>query len=232
MQQAITLEVQPREVIGNKVRALRRTGVIPAVLYGHNVAAKNLSVDARVFEKVYKQAGESTLLDLKVGAGAAVKVLIQDVAKHYLTLKPIHVDFYQVSMTEKLTADIPLKFIGEAPAVKESGAVLVKNLQEVKVECLPGDLVHEIEIDLAALKAFGDAIAVKNIVAPHGVTILNKPEEILILAQAPRVEEEVVAPVDEKAKIEEIKVVSEEERAKKAKEKEAEEKAGKEDKKK
>jgi len=224
MQQTITLEVQPREVIGNKVRALRKTGVIPAVLYGHNVPSKNLSVDARVFEKVYKAAGESTLLDLKVGAGAAVKVLIQDVAKHYLTLKPIHVDFYQVSMTEKLTADIPLKFIGEAPAVKEFGAVLVKNLQEVKVECLPNDLVHEIAIDLAALKNFGDAIAVKHIAAPHGVTILNKPEEILILAQAPRVEEEVVAPVDEKAKIEEIKVVSEEERAKKAKEKEEEKK--------
>ena len=159
-----------------------------------------------------------------MGAGASVKVLIQDVAKHYLTLKPIHVDFYQVSMTEKLTADIPLKFIGEASAVKELGAVLVKNLQEVKVECLPGDLVHEIEIDLAALKAFGDAIAVKHIVPPPGVTILNKSEEILILAQAPRAEEEVAAPVDEKAKIEEIKVVSEEERAKKAKEKEAAEK--------
>lgn len=223
-QQTITLEVQPREVIGNKVRALRKTGVIPAVLYGHNVPAKNLAVDARIFEKVYKAAGESTLVDLQVGAGAPVKVLIQEVAKHYLTLKPIHVDFYQVSMTEKLTADIPLKFIGEAPAVKELGAVLVKNLHEVKVECLPNDLVHEIEIDLATLQNFGDAIAVKHIVPPKGVTILNKPEEILILAQAPRVEEEVAAPIDEKAKIEEIKVVSEEERAKKTKEKEAAEK--------
>ena len=232
MQQTITLEAQEREVTGKKVKRLRLAGNMPATLYGHNVSAQTIAVDAKTFEKVYKAAGESTLVDLKVGAGAAVKVLIQDVAKHYLTLKPIHADFYQVSMTEKLTADIPLKFIGEAPAVKESGAVLVKNLQEVKVECLPSDLMHELLIDLSVLKNFGDAIAVKHIVAPHGVTILNKPEEILILAQAPRVEEEVVAPVDEKAKIEEIKVVSEEERAKKAKDKEAEEKAGKDEKKK
>ena len=213
---------------------------MPAVLYGHNVAAVNLAVDAKVFEKVYKTAGESTLLDLQVGSGTAVKVLIQDVAKHYLTLKPIHADFYQVSMTEKLTADIPLKFVGEAPAVKELGAVLVKNVQEVKVECLPADLVHEIEINLSALKQFGDAISIAKMVVPPGIKILNRPEETIILAQAPRAEEEVaVAPVSEKEAIEKIGSVAEEERAKKAKEKEEAgpatakaEKAGKDEKKK
>lgn len=228
MQQTITLEAQKREVTGKKVKRLRLAGSIPATLYGHNVSAQTIAVDAKTFEKVYKQAGESTLVDLKIAEATPVKVLIQDVAKHYLTMKPIHADFYQVSMTEKLTADIPLKFVGEAPAVKELGGVLVKNLQELKVECLPQDLVHEIEIDLSALKAFGNTITVNSIKVPAGITVLNRAEEVIVLAQAPRVEEEVVAPVDEKAKIEDIKVVSEEERAKKAKEKEAEEKAGKE----
>lgn len=225
MQTAITLEAQMRTEIGNKVRALRRKGVIPAVLYGHNTPSQNLALDARTFEKVYKQAGESTLVDLKIGQGEAVKVLIQDVAKHHLTLKPIHVDFYKVSMTEKLTADIPLKFVGEAAAIKELGGVLVKNLQEVKVECLPQDLVHEIEVNISMLKTFADSIVVSKLSVPPGITILNKPEEVVALVQAPKVEEEVVvAPTDEKAKIEEIKVVAEEERAKKAAEKEEEEK--------
>lgn len=224
MKQTITLEATKREVTGKKVKRLRLAGNMPATLYGHNIPSQTIAVDSKTFEKVYKQAGESTLVDLAVGSATPVKVLIQDVAKHYLNLKPIHADFYQVSMTEKLTADIPLKFIGEAPAIKELGGVLVKNLQELKVECLPQDLVHEIEIDLAALKAFGDTITVSAIPVPAGITILNRAEETIVLAQAPRVEEEVVVATDEKAKIEDIKVVSEEERAKKAKEKEEEEK--------
>lgn len=227
MQQTIKLKVEPRTLTGNKVRALRRGGVIPAVLYGHNVPSQNLAVDAKVFEKIYKQAGESTLVDLQVGEATPVKVLIQEVAKHYLTLKPIHADFYQVSMTEKLKTRIPLKFIGEAPAVKELGGVLVKNLQEVEVECLPADLVHEIEIDLGALKGFGDTVTIAKIVPPPGIKILNKPEEIVVLAQAPRVEEEVAAPVSEKEAIEKIGSVADEKKAEKVKEKEEEEKVEK-----
>lgn len=229
MQIAITLQAQPRELTGNKVRSLRRSGVVPAVIYGHNVPSKNLAVDAKTFEKVYRHAGESTLVDLKVGEAAPVKVLIQDVAKHHITLKPIHVDFYQVSMTEKLTADIPLKFIGEAPAVKELGGVLLKNVQEVKVQCLPQDLVHEIEVDIASLKTFKDAIAVKDLRVPSGIAILTKPEEVVALVQEMKAEEEVpAAPVDEKAAIEGIKVVAEEKKAEKEKEKGKEEEEKKE----
>lgn len=227
MQQTITLNAQSRAVFGNKVRALRRSGQVPAVVYGHNVAAQSLAVDSRAFEKAYKQAGESTLLDLAVGGGAPVKVLIHEVAKDPLTLKPIHVDFYQVSMTEKLTAEVPLKFMGEAPAVKELGAILVKNIQAVKVECLPKDLVHEIAVDLSGLKAVGDSITVGKISAPAGIKILGRSEETVVLAQAPKKEEEAptaAAPADEKAKIGEIKVETEEKKTERAKEKEEKEK--------
>ncbi len=232
MQKAILLEAKLREIKGKAVAGLRRTGVMPAVVYGEGIASRNLSVDAKTFAKVYSQAGESTLVDLQVAGAAPIKVLIQDVAKHYLTMKPIHADFYQVSMTKKLTTEIPLKFIGESPAVKELGGVLVKNLQEVKVECLPQDLVHEIEVDLAFLKVFGDAIIISKIISPPGIRILNRQEETVVLAQAPRADEEVVAvPVTEKEAIEKIGSVADEKKAEKTK-KEEEEKAGEKEKKK
>lgn len=217
----IILKVELRQILGNKTRALRRAGVIPAVLYGKGIASQNIAVNARDFERAYKQAGESTLVDLKVGDAASVKALIQDVAKHHLTLKPIHADFYQVSMTEKLTASVPLKFTGEAPAIKELGGMLVKNLQEIKVECLPRDLAHEIEVNISCLKTFSDVITVGNITLPSGMRALNKPDDVVALAQAPRQEEEAVAvaSVDEKSKIEGIKVVAEEKKAEKEKEK-------------
>jgi len=205
MQQTIVLNAQTRVSLGRQSRALRRSGEIPAVLYGHNVPAQSLQVNARDFEKVYKQAGASTLVDLKVGEAAPIKVLVQEVQPHHLTLKPLHVDFYQVSMTEKLFAKIPFKFIGEAPAVKESGAVLVKNMPEIEVECLPQDLVHEIEIDLSVLRAFGNAVHIKDIALPPGIAVKAKPDAIVVLAQEPRKEEEeAAAPVDEKAAIEQI----------------------------
>lgn len=206
-QQTIVLNAQTRASLGRQVRALRRSGVIPTVLYGHNVPARALQVDAREFAKVYKQAGASTLVDLKVGDAAPIKVLVHEVTPHHLTLKPIHIDFYQVSMTEKLTAKIPLKFTGEAPAVKELGGVLVKNLQTVEVECLPHDLVHEIEVDISALKTFADHLTVASLKVPAGITLKDKPEEVIALVQAPKQEEEVVVAPSEAeaiAKIEKI----------------------------
>lgn len=222
MQQSIILNAQLRDTATKKAPALRRAGAIPAVLYGHNVPSRVLQVNAREFEKVYKQAGASTLVDLKIGEGEPVKVLVQEVQPHYITLKPIHVDFYQVSMTEKLTAKIPLKFMGESPAVKELGAVLVKNMQEVEVECLPQDLVHEIEVDLSGLKAFGDAVHIKDVALPPGIAVKAKADATVVLVQEPRKEEEAVTPPTEKEAIEKITTVADEKKAKKEEEEKAE----------
>lgn len=222
MQQIIILNAQLRDAETKKAPALRRAGAIPAVLYGHNVPSRVLQVNAREFEKVYKQAGASTLVDLKIGEGEPVKVLVQEVQPHYITLKPIHVDFYQVSMTEKLTAKIPLKFMGESPAVKELGAVLVKNMQEVEVECLPQDLVHEITVDLSGLKVVGDAVHIKDVALPAGILVKAKPDATVVLVQEPRKEEEAVAPPTEKEAIEKITTVADEKKAKKEEEEKAE----------
>ncbi|KKU13652.1 MAG: 50S ribosomal protein L25 [Parcubacteria group bacterium GW2011_GWC2_45_7] len=215
MQTTVTLQAQTRDIVGKQVRALRRTGVVPAVLYGHGLASRNLVVNAADFAKTYKQAGESTLVDLAIEGGEPVKVLIHDIDRDRLTLKPVHVDFYQVKMTEKLTTEIPFKFIGDAPAVKELGGILVKNLDKVEVECLPQDLVHEIEVDLSKLATFEDAILIKDIIAPSGIALLAKPDEMVAVVKPPRSEEELAAltsTVEEK--VEDVKVLTEEEKAK------------------
>lgn len=192
--ESIILSAKARDKKTQQPNAMRRAGYLPAVLYGHNIPAQTLAVLARQFDKVYKQAGASTLIDLRIDGKDAIKVIIQEVAPHHLTLKPIHIDFYQVSMTEKLKVKVVLKFIGEPPAVKELGGVLLKNLQEVEVECLPSDLVSEIEVDLSGLKTFEDNIKIKDLRIPKGITILNHSEDSVVFVQPPRVEEEVVAP--------------------------------------
>lgn len=232
---SIILEAISRDKKKQKVNVLRREGMIPAVLYGHNIASQVLAVNVKVFEKAHKQAGASTLVDLKIDGKDPVKVIIQDVAPHHITLKPWHVDFYQVSMTEKLKAKIVLKFVGESPAVKELSGILLKNVQEVEVECLPGDLISEIEIDLSGLKTFDDSIKIKDIPVLPGITILNNPEDSVVFVQPPRVEEEVSVPseteqigkiekVGEKKEEGEEEAATEEKGKEKGKEKEKEKK--------
>ncbi len=212
-QTILALQAELRTILGKKVNASRREGKIPAVLYGHNIKPEHLFVDGRTFEKLYKQAGASTLIDLNFGGKEPIKVLIHEVTPHHLTLKPIHIDFYQVSMTEKLTAKIPLKFVGEAPAVKELGGVLVKNSQTVEVECLPQDLVHEIEVDISQLKTFTDHLTVASLKVPAGITLKDRPEEVIALVQEPKQEEEVVVAPSEAEAIAKIEKVVPEKKA-------------------
>jgi large subunit ribosomal protein L25 len=165
---------------------LRKDGQIPAVLYGHNVESKHLALSQNEFEKLFRKAGESTIVEVITDDGAVHNVLIQDVQKHYLTSAPIHVDFYEVKMTEKLTATVPLEFIGEADAVKMHGGTLVKVLNEVEVECLPGDLPHLIEVDISSLKSFDNAITVKDLKVSDKVEIKAEAEEMVAMVQPPR----------------------------------------------
>lgn len=187
----LKLAAKTREVVGKKVEALRKQGKIPAVLYGHNVKPVNLVVDYPAFEKIYREAGESTLVDLVIDDKEPVKVLIQDHQLDPRTNQFIHVDLHQIRMDEKLHTDIILEFIGESPAVKGYGGILVTNLDHVEVECLPKDLVHEIKVDLSALKTFEDSIHISDIEIPAGITILNDPEDMVALVQPPRTEKEL-----------------------------------------
>lgn len=186
----ITLNATKRAVSGKAVSKLRKAGKIPAVLYGHNVASESLELSESDFRKVFKQAGESTIITLSVD-GKNTPVLIHDVHDHYLTEQPIHVDFYAVNMTEKLTATVPLHFEGESMAVKTLGGVLAKNLTELEVECLPTDLPQSITIDISALATFDDSIRVSDVKISDKVEIKANPEEVIVAVTPPRSEEEM-----------------------------------------
>lgn len=172
-----------------KSAGLRKDGLVPAVVYGSGLATRQLAVKYLDLAKAYQQAGESSLVDLQIGPTESIKVLFKEVQVDPVTGRYLHVDFHQVKMDEKLKTEIPLKFIGEAPAVKDLGGVLETSLQAVEVECLPKDLIHEIEVDLSPLKTFDDIIHIKDLKAPAGLTILNKPDDAVALVVEPAKEE-------------------------------------------
>ena len=187
----LSLKTASRQETGKKLKLLREQGKIPAVLYGHKIKPVSLLVDYSVFEKIFKAAGESTLVDLSIDDQKPVKVLIQDYQLDPVSNQFIHVDFHQVRMDEKLHTEISLKFIGEAPAIKDYSGILVTNLHHLAVECLPQDLVHEIEVDLSPLKTLDSVIKVSDIKAPPGITILNEGKDAVVLVQPPRTEKEL-----------------------------------------
>lgn len=187
-------ETRSLEQAPNRVRA---EGSIPAELYGRNVQNQHLQINRGEFEKLFRKAGESTIIELIVD-GKPHNVLIQDIQKHYLRSNVLHVDFFEVSMTEKLTTSVTLEFVGEADAVKVHGGTLVKVLDSVEIECLPGDLPPSLEVDISTLKTFDDVILVSSIAVPKGVTVLTDGEEIVAKVQPPRdVEAELAGPVVE-----------------------------------
>jgi large subunit ribosomal protein L25 len=198
-----------RDLVTTSPKAVRREGFIPAVLYGHNVESTNLSVPSNEFEKLFRKAGESTLIELTTEDGKVHNVLIQEVQRHFLTTKPIHVDFLQVNMTETLKATVALEFIGESLAVKAEGGVLVKVLNEVEVECLPMDLHHNIEVDISAIKNFSDHITVKDLKVSSKVKILTDGDEVVAKVQPPRNVEAELTPT-EPVDISQVEVVSKE----------------------
>jgi large subunit ribosomal protein L25 len=189
------LQSQPRPE--GRAAKTRAGGMIPAIVYGHGIATQHLALPYPAFEKVFRKAGESTIITLVV-EGKPKNVLIQDVQRHYLTGRYQHIDFYEVSMTEKLKATVPLVFIGISKAVKEQSGILVTVLNEVEVECLPADLPHNIEVDISVLDTFGKAIHVRDLNVDSKVTIMAPAEETVATVTPPRdVEAELAAPVVE-----------------------------------
>lgn len=210
----LELKATPREEFGKKVNKKRKTGQIPAVIYGHGIKSEALYVPSGDFSKIHKEAGASSMVGLDIG-GKKKNVLIHDISRDPLSDEIIHIDFYQVRMDEKIKAKVPLVFIGESEAVKAEGGVLVKNIQEIEVEALPSDLPHHINVDISSLKSFKDHIYIKDLsFDDKKVKIFIDTEEIVALVTPPRSEEELAA-LEQKveASVEEIKVVGKEEKA-------------------
>jgi large subunit ribosomal protein L25 len=177
------IKAENRELQGKKVKILREKDFIPAVLYGHDIKNQNLSVKKNDFLKVYAQAGESQLIDLQIAEAKPVKILIHDLQMNPIKNEINHIDFYQIREDEEIHANVKLEFVGEAPAVKELGGVLVKNFDELEIECLPKDLelISQIKVDLSGLKTFNDVVYVKDLQVPAQIKILSLPDEVVAL---------------------------------------------------
>ncbi len=190
----LTLSVEKRSKDGASAAAIRRADLIPAIVYGAKQESTPISVSARAFEKVLREAGEATIVALE-GLGESVPTLIHEVDLDRLTNHPRHVDFYAVTKGKKVQVAIPLVFIGESAAVK-AGANLVKVLHELEIEADPMSLPHDISVDLSALVTTSDRIHAKDLVLPAGVELAVDAEEVVALAQEVVEQKEEVAPAD------------------------------------
>lgn len=208
--QKIEIQVQPREIVGRASRSLRAKGILPGVLYGNDFKARNIQVPLKAFQKVYTEAGESTLVYLNLD-GESYPAIIHDVAVDAVRDSLIHVDFYKVRLDEKIHAKIPVEFVGESPAVKDFGGILVKNINEIEVEGFPQDLPHDFTLDLSVLKNIKDQLTVADLKVPAGIELKAKPEEIIILVQEPISEEQLKAELEATApSTEDVEVIKKE----------------------
>lgn len=197
----IVLAAVPRAQTG-KVNRLRREGFVPAILYGHGQSPLSLAVDAGVLAGVLRTVSSSTLLTLTVSGDDARRVLIQEVQHHPLTGDPVHIDFHQVNLTEKIRVNVPVRAVGVSPAVRDLGGVLVQSIAEIEVEALPQDLPKEIAMDLSALATFEQRIIVADLPIPPKVEVHARSEDVVAVVSPPRTEkeiEELTTAVEEKA---------------------------------
>jgi len=183
----LSLNVEKREK--GKPETLRKKGVLPAVFYGKKEVSTPVAINAKDFDRVWKEAGESTVITLE-GVGESKEALIHDVSLHPVTGRPEHADFYVFEKGQKITVNVPLEFIGESPAVKDLGGILVKVMHEVEIEAMPKDLPHDLKVDISKLAGMDSTIEAKDLTLPEGVTVLAEPEEVIASIAEPKEEEE------------------------------------------
>ncbi len=193
----IKLSVEKRKIIGRKVKLLRRDGFLPANIYGKKVKSLAVQLATKDFLPVFKEVGETGLVEIKVAGEEKTRpVLIHNVHFHPVDDDPLHADFYQVDLKEKVTTKVPVELIGESPAVKEKIGILIQPLNEIEVEALPADLPEKIEVDISDLKAVNDVVSVDKVKISTGVKILTDQKEILVKIEPPA-KEEVAPPPEE-----------------------------------
>lgn len=173
-----------------KPHLIRKEGKIPAIVYGKNFEPIAIAIEALDFQHIFRAAGTSHLIDMNVGDNR-FKTLVKDIQLDPVSGKVIHVDFMKINMKEKITAEVPLVFINESPAVVTQEGSLINPVDSIEIECLPADLPAEITVDLAVLDDFEKNIKVSDLNIPSGVEVLSDPEEIIAFVQEPRSEEEM-----------------------------------------
>lgn len=190
-----SLSANKRNILGRKVNSLRKQGFLPGNVYGKKIKSQAVQVNLKDFTAVFAKAGETGLIDLALD-GKRLPVLIHNIAYHPVTQNPLHADFYQVDLKEKVTTKVPLEIIGEAPAVKDKTGVLLQNLDEIEVEALPQDLPDKISLDVGSLTAVDMGIKIKDLPQNSKVKILSDGE-LEIVKIAPAVSKEAEKEIEE-----------------------------------
>lgn len=191
----LQLNVIERSARGKSNASLRTAGTMPAIVYGPKHESQPISMSVVDFEKVFKEAGESTIIVLS-GVGEDTEVLIQDVDRDPVTNVVRHADFYAIEAGKTLRLEVPLEYVGEAPVIK-IGGVITKVLHEIEIEALPRDLPQHIDVDVSILVDFTSRIHVRDLVLPKGVTIHADPEDIVaVTAEVQEEKEEVPVAID------------------------------------
>lgn len=209
--ETVVLQVQERNK-AQGIHTLRKGGNIPGVVYGLGMAAQSIQIPKIALRKLFSSGLAGSLIDLQVGTAAPLKVIVQDTQFDPVRDTIIHVDFRKVDLLKKIRTEVPVRFVDVAPAVKDLGGTLMHAIGSVEIECLPDKLVKEIVISIAPLATFDDALRVRDVVLPEGVTIINRPEDVIAMVKPPRTEEELAA-LDQKVE-EDIEAVKVEEKGK------------------
>ena len=218
----LSISVEPRKVLGKKVKKIRSEGLLPANIFGKALKSKAIQLNEKDFRSVFKLAGETGVVEVKLGA-EVYPVLVHNVQRNPVTDKIIHVDFHKVNLKEKITAHVPIKLEGEAPAEKSGIGLILQTINEIEVESLPSDIPHEIIVDISNLTEVGQTIHVKDLkINRDKVEVKNEPEEVVISVQTAEMKEEPVAEEKVPEEVEAIAEKGEEEAA--GEEKPAEEK--------
>lgn len=201
----VVLKASKREVTGKQVKALRRAGLLPAVVYGRHVEPLAITLDAHSASLVLAKLTSSSLVTIELD-GKEYPTLVREKQRDYVKSKLLHVDFLAVDLTEKIRTNVRIELTGVSPAVKDYNAVLVNNLSTLEVECLPGDLPERFIVDISVLKQVGDGFRVRDLEVSENVRIITDPDEMIVVTTFARAEEEV-APVAEGAAVEEPEVI-------------------------
>ena len=191
--ETIVIKANSRDIYGKKLANSRKDGQVPGVVYGNQKENQSVFVDGHDFTRAFMHAGHSTIVELKVGDGSSENVLIHDIDSDPITNEIRHVDFYRVNMNKAIRTEVPLHFIGEAPAVFQQEGSLFKNIEEVEVETLPANLPPQIEVDISGLDDFTKTIHVSDLKVGDGVEILTDLEQLVCKVEPPRSEEEMAA---------------------------------------
>jgi large subunit ribosomal protein L25 len=186
----LNIAVDARSASGKKTKRLRAEGIVPGVLFGKKVGSVPVQLGAKAFDALYREAGRTSIVKVTVDGGRATSAVIKSVQRNPLTGRVLHVDFFAPDLTHEMQAEVPITYVGTAPAAEASGGSLFTALDHVKVRALPGDIPHEFTVDVSSLVDLDAAILVRDLAIPENVTVLNDADELVAKVMPPRVEVE------------------------------------------